>query len=65
MRGYSELRLIVFKLGERTVKTHAIVVAEWPEWEHNGWRILAVDPEDELALLFWQEQGWPSLPHLI
>ena len=62
MRAYSELRLIVCRRGSYAIKTRAIAVAEWPEWEMAGWVILAIDPDDEIAYLYALEQGHMPLP---
>ena len=65
MRTYDEVRLIVFKYGVFTVKTASIVVADWPSWEHAGWKILTIDPEDDTAYVYWTHQGSPELTTLI
>ena len=65
MRDFGEIRLIVFKRGAFNIKTEPIVVSDWPMWEDHGWRILAIDPEDELAYSYWTHQGHPELHTLI
>ena len=64
MRTFGEVRVIVCKQGAFTLKTKAIVVADWPKWEEWGWTILAIDPEDEIAYLYALDQGCQPLPSM-
>lgn len=64
MRAYGDLRVIVCKLGRYSIKSRAIVVADWPEWELKGWTILAIDPEDETAYAYALDLGYMPLPSM-